>query len=133
VALSEELAIVSRRFAGVASVMTQGLSYNCPGSSPLSLVGCAPATCPHGDAFSCHDNSLVGLCSTFWSGFNDAGRAQILIHECLHINLAGIGVGSILDVTTRGPGRNFNIAGCYEAVLTDLTGANSGADCPAPP
>jgi hypothetical protein len=133
VALSEELAIVSRRFAGVASVMTQGLSYNCPGNHALTLSGCAPGTCAGGDAFSCPNNSLVAICPTFWSNFNDAGRAQILIHECLHINLAGIGVGSVLDVTTRGPGRNFNIAGCYEALLQDLTGANSQADCPAPP
>jgi hypothetical protein len=133
IALSEELAVVSRRFAGVARVMSQGLSYTCPGAAPLSLVGCTPATCAVGDAFSCPGNSLVALCSTFWTNFGDTARAQVLIHEALHITLGNIGVGSILDATTRGPGRNFNIAGCYEAMVADQTGADSGADCPEVP
>ncbi len=133
IALSEELAIVSRRFAGVARLMNQGLSYNCPGNKPLSLVGCLPENCTQGDAFSCPGNSLVAICSTFWTDFDDNARAQILIHESLHITLGNIGVGSILDATTRGAGRNFNIAGCYEALLSDLTGADSHAECPAVP
>ncbi|HET7841456.1 MAG TPA: DUF4157 domain-containing protein, partial [Terriglobia bacterium] len=133
IALSEEIAIVSRRFAGVARLMTQGLSYNCPGNHPLSLVGCLPGNCTQGDAFSCPGNSLVALCSTFWTDFDDRARAQIMIHESLHITLGNIGVGSILDATTRGAGRNFNIAGCYEALLTDLTAADSHAECPDVP
>jgi uncharacterized protein DUF4157 len=133
IALSEELAIVSRRFAGVARLMTQGLSYNCPGNHPLSLIGCLPGNCTQGDAFSCPGNSLVALCSTFWTDFDDNARGQILIHESLHITLGNIGVGSILDATTRGAGRNFNIAGCYEALLTDLTAADSHAECPDVP
>jgi hypothetical protein len=132
VALSEELSIVSRRFAGVARVMGQGLSYICPGDRSLSLAGCPPGPCGTADATSCPDNSLVGICPPFWPNFGDTGRAQILIHETLHINLGNIGVGSILDTTTRGPGRNFNIAGCYEALVQDITGVVS-ATCPDVP
>jgi Domain of unknown function (DUF4157) len=133
IALSEELSIVSRRFAGVARLMNQGLSYNCPGNRPLSLIGCLPGTCAGADAFSCPGNSLVALCTTFWTNFDDTARAQILIHESFHITLGNIGVGSILDATTRGSGRNFNIAGCYEALIADGTGADSGVSCPDVP
>ena len=133
IALSEELAIVARRFAGVARVMGQGLSYNCPGIGPLKLIGCAAGTCDGADAFSCPGNSLVALCQSFWTDFDDTARAQILIHESLHITLGNIGVGSILDATTRGAGRNFNIAGCYEALIADQTGADLHVDCPPVP
>jgi hypothetical protein len=133
IALSEELAIVARRFAGVARVMGQGLSYNCPGNASLKLIGCLAGTCDDADAFSCPGNSLVALCQSFWTDFDDTARAQILIHESLHITLGNIGVGSILDATTRGTGRNFNIAGCYEALIADQTGADSHVDCPPVP
>jgi hypothetical protein len=133
IALSEELAVVARRFAGVARLMGQGLSYNCPGNASLTLIGCSAGTCDDADAFSCPGNSLVALCQSFWSDFDDTARAQILIHESLHITLGNIGVGSILDATTRGAGRNFNIAGCYEALVADQTGADSHVDCPPVP
>jgi len=128
IALSEELAIVSQRFAASARLMTQGLSYQCPGSAPLTLVGCSAGTCADGDAFSCPGNSLVGLCSTFWTNYDDTARAQVLIHESLHIQF-----GDIQDRATRGSGRNFNIAGCYEAMIADGTGADSHVSCPAVP
>lgn len=131
IALSEELAVVSRRFALVARLMGQGFSYACPGNAPLTLVGCAAGTCNAADAFSCPGNSLMALCESFWA-FDDTGRAQVVIHEGLHIALGNIGVGSILDATTRGPGRNFNIAGCYEALIVDQTGVQT-ATCPDPP
>jgi hypothetical protein len=129
-ALREELSILSRRFAGVARLMSQGLSYNCPGNGSLSLRGCLPGTCDGSDAFSCPGNSLVAICTNFWSDFDDTARAQILIHESFHITLGNIGVGNILDATTRGSGRNFNIAGCYEALIADGTGADSHVSCP---
>jgi hypothetical protein len=132
-ALSEELAVVSRRFAAVARLMSQGLSYNCPGNGSLKLVGCSAGTCNGADAFSCPGNSLLALCASFWTNFDDTARAQILIHECTHISLGNIGVGSILDATTQGSGRNFNIAGCYEALIADGTGADSHVECPAVP
>jgi Domain of unknown function (DUF4157) len=132
-ALSEELSVVARRFALVARVMSQGLSYNCPGNAALGLVGCTPRTCVGIDAFSCPGNSLVALCASFWSDFDDTARAQILIHESLHIALGNIGIGSILDATTSGAGRNFNIAGCYEATIADGTGADSHESCPDVP
>jgi hypothetical protein len=94
IALSEELSVVSRRFAGVARVMGQGLSYNCPGNLPLNLVGCPAGTCAGADAFSCPGNSLVALCTSFWTNFDDTARAQILIHESLHITLGNIASGA---------------------------------------
>ncbi len=135
-ALGEELAIVSRRFAGVARLMGQGLSYNCPGTRELPLIGCAPGNCISGDAFSCPGNSLVAICQTFWDNFDDTARAQILIHEGMHIVFSNIVAGRIIgvvDEVTRGPGRNFNISGCYEAMLSDRTGADSHAQCPNVP
>jgi hypothetical protein len=135
-ALSEELAIVSRRFAGVARLMGQGLSYNCPGTRDLPLIGCAPGNCTSGDAFSCPGNSLVAICQTFWDNFDDTARAQVLIHEGMHIAFANIVAGrlvGVLDDVTGGAGRNFNIAGCYEAMLFDRTGADSQAECPNVP
>jgi hypothetical protein len=126
IALSEELSVVSARFAAVARLMGQGLNYRCPGNAPLTLRGCSAGTCAAGDAFSCPGNSLVALCQGFW-GFDDTGRAQVLIHESLHIAFPGI-----LDATTRGPGRNFNISGCYEALIADQTGTQT-ATCPDVP
>jgi hypothetical protein len=126
IALSEELSVVSARFAAVARLMGQGLNYRCPGNAPLTLQGCTAGSCADGDAFSCPGNSLVALCQGFW-GFDDTGRAQVLIHESLHIAFPGI-----LDATTRGPGRNFNISGCYEALIADQTGTQT-ATCPDVP
>jgi hypothetical protein len=131
-ALSQELSIVSGRFAAVVREMTQGMSYFCQGNAALSLKGCAPAgTCNNADANSCVGNSLVGICPTFWTegDFDDTARAQIIIHEALHIAFEGIGD----DDTTRGSGRNFALAGFYEALIADITGANSHVDCPPVP
>jgi hypothetical protein len=132
IALSEELAVVSRRFALVARLMGQGLSYTCPGNAPLTLVGCSAGTCDGADAFSCPGNSLMALCESFWTNFDDTGRAQVIVHEGFHIAFGNIGIGSILDATTTGPGRNFNIAGCYEALIADQTGVQT-ATCPDVP
>ncbi len=127
IALSEELSLVSRRFNLVLRLLGQGLSYICPGNHTVSLVGCAPGACPVGDSFSCPGNSLVGLCETFWTSTDETGRAQMIVHEGFHIVFPGV-----LDATTRGPGRNFNIDGCYEALLEDRTGSQTST-CPDPP
>ncbi len=91
IALSEEVDVVSRRFALVARTMGQGLSYTCPGAASLALVGCGADTCGDSDGFSCPGNSLVALCEHFWTNFDDTGRAQVLIHEGFHITLGNIG------------------------------------------
>jgi len=132
IALSEEVDVVSRRFALVARTMGQGLSYTCLGAGSLTLVGCSAGTCGDSDGFSCPGNSLVALCEHFWTNFDDTGRAQVLVHEGFHITLGNIGIGAILDATTPGAGRNFNIAGCYEALIADQTGDQT-ATCPAVP
>lgn len=122
IALSEELSIASRRFNLVLRLLNQGVSYICAGDRTISLVGCGP-----NDTFSCPGNSLLVLCALFWTGNDETGRTQIIIHEGMHIVFPGV-----LDETTRGSGRNFNISGCYEAMLEDRTGSHTSTR-PAPP
>ena len=127
IALSEELTTVSQRFAGTVRLLNQGLSYNCVGNGAVNLAGCTAGTCAGNVAVSCLSNSLVALCTPFWTGFNDTGRAQVIIHEAMHIQF-----GFVVDATTRGAGRNFNIAGCYEGVVADVGGGDPTFPCPAP-
>ncbi len=68
------------------------------------------------------------------------GRAQVIVHESMHIQFGGgpggepgKDPGLIPDATARGPGRNFNIAGCYEGVVADVGGGDPTFPCPAPP
>jgi hypothetical protein len=42
-------------------------------------------------------------------------------------------LGSIDDATLRGPGRNFDVSGCYEFLVNDVFGMDSGASCPPIP
>ncbi|MOA51320.1 hypothetical protein D3C78_1744600 [compost metagenome] len=41
--------------------------------------------------------------------------------------------GEIGETTQQGPGRNFNVAGCYEFIPDALNGANSFPVCPPIP
>lgn len=140
IALSEELTTVSQRFAGTVGLLNQGLNYNCVGDGAVNLIGCSAGTCAGNVALTCRGNSLVALCTGFWTGFDDIARAHTIIHESMHIQFgAGPGgepgkdPGLVQDATTRGPGRNFNIAGCYEGVAADVGGGNPTFICPAPP
>jgi hypothetical protein len=126
IALSEELSTVSRRFNLILRLLNGGLSYLCPGNRTISLVGCLPAACGTEDASSCPGNSLITLCASFWTANDETGRSQIIIHEGMHIVFPGV-----LDATTRGSGRNFNISGCYESLLEDRTGSPTST-CPPP-
>lgn len=137
-AASEELQIMSRRFALVARFFGDRIHYAC-GAARVDLGGGCADDCATngGDAFTCRGSSGIGLCPTFWTGFadNDA-RAAILIHETFHIiwgpNNPRL-VGEIGDDTLQGPGRNFDVAGCWEFLVDDVFGTNSGASCPAIP
>jgi hypothetical protein len=79
----------------------------------------------------------IGLCPSFWTGFADnTARAAIIIHALFHTILGPSEprrVGEVGDETQRGPGRNFNVAGCYEFLVDDVFGTDSGASCPAIP
>jgi hypothetical protein len=137
IAASEEVQILARRFALVARLFADRIHYAC-GAAGLDLGGCAADCSPgQGDAFSCRGISGVALCASFWTGFaDDTARAAILIHEAFHIIWGPTDpreVGQIGDDTQRGPGRNFNVAGCYEAIIDDVFGTDSAASCPAIP
>lgn len=136
VAAGEEVQILSRRFALVARIFGDSIHYSC-GDGPVDLGGGCTPDCSSADAWSCRGTSGVALCPPFWTGYADnTARAAILIHEAFHI-IWGLseprGVGEIGDETLRGPGRNFDAAGCYEFIVDDVFGTDSSAGCPPIP
>ena len=137
VAMNQELNILSRRFALVANLFGQFVNYICSDlGQTRSFGGCSNGPCDQGDAWSCRGIGAIFLCPSFWDpAMNDDQRASILIHEAFHIILGPTNpreVGQIGDETLNGPGRNFNIAGCYEQMIPDFFGFGSVATCPAP-
>jgi len=130
IALSEELRIVSRRFALVARILGDRIHYSC-GAGRINLGGGCADDCSSNDfdAFTCAGVSGIGLCPSFWTAYaDDDARAAIIVHEMLHMTFEGIG-----DETLRGAGRNFRVAGCYEFIVDDVFGTDSAAPCPAVP
>ncbi len=138
VATSEEVQILSRRFALVARFFGDPVHYACGAGAVDAGGGCAD-DCGSAtfDAFSCRGISGVGLCSFFWTDFADnTTRAAVLIHEAFHI-IWGPSTpsqpGEIGDETLRGPGRNFDVAGCYESLVGEVFGTDPTAECPPVP
>lgn len=131
IAIREELRILSRRFAIVNAIFSSTMRYVCEGA--------AAEDCKEGDAASARDERAVYLCPGFWDDNTPEQQASILVHEGFHIFLGSPGtknrVGEINDLegALRGPGMNFNIAGCYENIMPDVFGFPSAAECPAPP
>jgi len=137
IAASEELAILSKRYRMVARLFSQTISYRCPGAAAIKLHDCDVTTCGSDFAISCEGGSTIALCQPFWDQLtSDEAKAEALIHEAMHVIFGPTGFnlqGEIGDATQQGAGRNFNIAGCYEAFVNDLTGVDSLPVCPAPP
>jgi hypothetical protein len=139
IAASEELRILSRRFALIARLLSEPLRYTCAPAGQAINTGakCGPGDCATigGDAFSCGGGSRIALCDTFWTRFDDEARAAIILHETFHMIWSSPGsLGSIDDDNNlRGAGRNFDIAGCYEFLVNDVFGMDSSASCPAVP
>jgi hypothetical protein len=137
IAASEELAILSRRFALVARLFSGPINYLCPATAAtvFNLPPWAPSSCGASDAAS--SPSTVVLCLGFWNNYdaNDFSRAGILIHEAFHMiwDRPDGGPGQIGDDTHQGRGRNFNVAGCYEGFVDDFFVINSGVACPPVP
>lgn len=138
IATSEEIRIVSRRFALNARIMSQPIHYVC-GAGAIDLGGGCTDDCSSNDfdGFTCRGSSGIGLCPNFWTAYADnTARAAILIHEMFHMIFGPAnprGVGQIGDETQRGSGRNFNVAGCYEFIVDDIFATHSAAACPAIP
>ena len=137
-ATSEELQIVSRRFALIARILGDRIHYAC-GDAAINLGGgCADDCTADGfDAFACRGTSGIGLCPTFWTGYADnTARAAVVIHEMFHM-VFGVStprqIGEVGDETLRGAGRNFNIAECYESIVDDVFATDSHVDCPPIP
>ena len=134
VATGEEIQILSRRFALVGRIFGDPLHYAC-GTGVVNVGACSDdcAAADGGDAFTCGGASGMGLCPSFWTGYPDnTARAAIAIHEMFHL-IWFSGQGTIGDETLRGAGRNFDVAGCYEFIVDDIFGTNSGASCPPIP
>lgn len=128
VAMSEELRILSRRFAFAARTYTDFMNYVCVAGAGVRFGACESGSCEEGVAWSCAGTDVVFLCPGFWNEFDAAERAGVLIHEAMHVVLESIG-----DDPLRGPGGNFGIAGCYESIANELVGVAPADDCPAPP
>jgi hypothetical protein len=129
VAASEELTILFRRFQLVEKLFQGIVNYRCPGNDP---------DCAGGDAFSSRGDTTISLCAGFWGFARDDERAAILVHEGLHVvfgpDSPGKPQGAIEEGQQRGPGRNFNVAGCYEFIVDSVGGGiNSNATCPPVP
>ena len=137
IAMSEELGILARRFRLVARLFSGTMNYRCPGDATITLPGCAAGSCGGSFAFSCRGGFTIALCEPFWSQLgSDEAKAAALIHEATHIILGPSGLsapGEIGETTQRGPGRNFNIAGCYEFIIDDISGVDSFPVCPPVP
>jgi hypothetical protein len=137
VATAEELHILSRRYALIARLLRDRLVYRC-GAGRINVGGCQDDCSTNDfDAFTCRAAPGIGMCPSFWTGYADnTARAAIVIHELFH-TIFGVSnprnIGEIGDETQRGPGRNFNVAGCYEFLVDDVFGTDSGAACPAIP
>jgi hypothetical protein len=142
-ATSGELRILSRRFRIVARILGDRINYIC-GDAQVTLGGCAPGDCGAAGvaAFTCRGASSIAICPPFWRldelGLtnDNTARAANVVHELFHM-IWGIssprGVGEVGDETLRGPGRNFDVAGCYQALLDDVFGADSGGIGQCPP
>jgi hypothetical protein len=136
VATSEEVQIMSRRFTLVASLFADPVRYVC-GTGTFDIGHCS-LDCTPNVAFSCRGLASIALCPHFWADFDDnAPRAVSLIHEASHIiwgPTTPSEVGQVGDdPTLRGSGRNFDIAECYEAIVNEVFGTDSHANCPAVP
>ena len=137
IAASEGLRILSRRFRFAARVFSGTVNYRCPGDATVTLPGCGAGSCGASFAFSCRGGLTIALCEPFWSQLtSDETKAAALIHESMHIvfGVSGLGLpGEIGEETQRGPGRNFNVAGCYEFIIDDMAGVDSLPVCPPVP
>jgi hypothetical protein len=136
-ATSEELRIMSRRFSLIARLLGDRLHYAC-GAGPINLGGgCADDCSPNDfDAFTCRGASGIGLCPSFWGYADNTARAAVVIHELFHTIWGPSNPrssGEIGDETLRGAGRNFDVSGCWESLVDDVFGTDSGATCPAIP
>jgi hypothetical protein len=137
----QELQILSRRFRLVARLFSEPVNYIC-GDGQVDLGGCVGTCDPTAGAFTCRGQSSIAICDLLWhldriAGLSNDNRARAanIVHESFHM-IWGLssprGVGEIGDNTLRGAGRNFDVAGCYQAILDDVFDANSGGtgQCP---
>lgn len=137
IATSEELSVLSRRFRMVAQLFHGTVNYRCPGAATVAIPGCGDGNCGTSFAFSCRGGGTIALCTPFWAQLpSDAAKAAALIHEATHI-IFGEGSshiqGAVVEGQQRGPGRNFNVAGCYEFIIDAIAGVDSLPVCPPVP
>jgi hypothetical protein len=121
-ALSEEMALMSKRYHLVNKLLGQWMAYLCIGGGDKSYAGCKPPDC-NAFAWSCNDIGAIFLCSSFWDmtvlnavQFKEQ-QASVLVHESGHIIWP-----NVHDVDVRGSGRNFLVADCYSTFVADTLG-----------
>ncbi|MDR4484432.1 MAG: DUF4157 domain-containing protein [Nitrospirales bacterium] len=103
------------RFKRVRETLESGyLRYICRGSTttPISIIGCAPAPCGNELASSCPGNRLVVLCQAFWD--DPSEQAGTILHEPFHI---------WFDMARHNPGALRRAdATCFETFARRLAG-----------
>ena len=137
-AVAAELRIVSRRFTLIAKLLKESLRYTCSDGFFDIGNGCKGDLCGGGSfAFSCRDNAALALCPPFWTSLDDnTARGAAIIHELTHVIWGPSNPsqpGEIGEAVLKGPGRNFDIAGCWEGIVDDVFDTDSKVVCPAVP
>lgn len=80
-AVAGELDLFSNRLQLIADNFDNEIHYGCLGAAG-AFRGCT-ADCTF-DAYACHGNPAIILCSTFWP-LSERGKTTLLIHEASHM------------------------------------------------
>jgi hypothetical protein len=117
-AMSEEMLSLSQRFEQLHRFLSGSIRYRCPGTSSITLAGCAPARCRTTSlAMSCPGGRQIAICPAFWPHPMMATvdqRGGNMIHEAVHMRF-GFGPHGLANVNQRG--RN---AECHAAFVADV-------------
>lgn len=127
-AMEGEMLSLADRFKKLHDFLSGPIRYRCPGTSSVTLPGCAASTCGGSIAFSCPGGRQIAICPTFWSFplmQTVDQRGGNMIHESVHMRL-GFRPHQIGSVDQRG--RNPE---CHAAFVADVYGFQSDdtADC----
>jgi hypothetical protein len=132
-AIRAEMLFLSRRYERLHRFITGNIRYRCPGTSAITLPGCASFRCGATTyAFSCPGGRQLAVCPFFWTDPLMASvdqRGGNIIHESVHMNLRFSNHGK---ATPAQRGRNSE---CYTAFVADVYGfpSNDQTDCTAVP
>lgn len=128
IAMAGEMMALSDRYRVLSTFLAGPIRYRCPGTSPITLPGCAAGLCGGSLAMSCPGGNQIAVCPSFWTFplmQSLEQRGGNMIHEAVHMRL-GFRPHALGTVDQRG--RNPE---CYAAFLGDIYGFQSDdtGDC----